>query len=144
MLAGTGLSYTTWSLNFAQAPTEPVGVLQPASYIVEVKNTGHVVGNMAVLCFVAAPAATVTAAAALAQAVGGAPLLAPPVRSVFDFARVEALAAGASILLSFELSAEHRALVNVDGVWSNPPGEWSVVCEAGSMAKTPVATLTVV
>ena len=73
----------------------------------------------------------------------GAPALPPPLRSVFDFGRVEGLAPGGTRLLSFALDPAGRALIDGDGVWFNPAGSFSVSCEAGSVAKTELATLTV-
>ena len=60
----------------------------------------------------------------------------PPLRSVFDFARVEELAAHDTTLLSFKLTPRGRALATKEGEWANPKGEYEVVFEAGGIAKT--------
>ena len=95
----------------------PVGRLQPTEWILSVKNTGAVDGNIAVLCYVAA--------GAVHHALHGAPALPPPLRSVFDFGRVEGLAPGGTRLLSFALDPAGRALIGGNGVWFNPAGSSS-------------------
>ena len=43
----------------------------------------------------------------------------------------------------FSLTPHGRALVDENGVWVTPTGEYSVQCEAGGEAKTPAVTLAV-
>jgi len=68
----------------------------------------------------------------------------PPLRSVFEFARVEALAPSASTMLAFTLTPRGRSLVDEAGEWVTPAGGYSVQCEAGGAAKTAPAAVTVV
>ena len=87
---GWGLSFTSWELSFAQVP-QPLSVApgEDSQWVVSLKNTGQRVGGMAVICYVGvtkqSPSVVVKT---------------PPIRAVFDFARVEGLAPGATRLLS--------------------------------------------
>jgi beta-glucosidase-like glycosyl hydrolase len=126
---GYGLSYTTFKLSFALAPSSAAPG-ETIAMILKLSNTGKISGNIAVLCYVSAPA-TQTA------------VKSPPIRQLFDFERIEGLAAGASTLVSMTLSPRGRGLVAEQGVWQYPVGQYSVQCEAAAVAKTAVATLTV-
>ena len=66
-----------------------------------------------------------------------------PHRSLFDFARVEGLAPGATRVLRFELPSSRRTLVNEAGLTLNPAGTYAVQCEAGGVAKTKAVQITV-
>lgn len=78
------------------------------------------------------------------KAVEQSVVLEPPLRSVFEFARVEELPPQKSTLLSFKLTSRGRALVTEEGEWVTPVGNYQVMCEAGGIAKTAPANLTIV
>jgi hypothetical protein len=122
--------YTNFSITLLQGPTAPLAPGEESDWFVQVENTGELVGDVVVVCYVKA-----TKQAAVA---------APPLRSVFDFARVEELAPKKTTLLSFKLTPRGRALVTEDGEWVTPAGEYEVVCEAGSLATTAPAKVAVV
>ena len=123
------LQYTTFSVKLLQGPTAPVSAGDVSDWFVEVKNTGTRNGDVVVICYV-------TATKQQAVAV-------PPRRSVFGFERVEHLAPQNSTLLSFKLTPRGRSLVTEDGEWVTPAGIYEVVCEAGGVAKTAPASVTV-
>eukprot|EP01044_Picomonas_judraskeda_P001361 COSAG03_NODE_81_length_14000_cov_112.534206_12_plen_117_part_00 len=112
-----------------QGPTKPLAPGEESDWIVEVKNIGQRSGDVVVICFV--------------KAVQQGVVDAPPLRSVFDFARVEELQPQKTTLLSFKLTPRGRALVTDEGEWVNPTGEYEVVCEAGGIAKSVPAKVTV-
>jgi hypothetical protein len=112
-----------------QGPTSPVAPGEESNYFVKVENIGSRSGDVVVICYV--------------KAVQQSVVEAPPLRSVFDFARVEELPAHKTVLLSFKLTPRGRALVNKDGEWVTPVGEYEVVCEAGGISKTVSAKVTV-
>jgi hypothetical protein len=102
---------------------------ETSEFFVRVENTGDVAGDVAVICYVAATKQDVVAV--------------PPLRSVFDFYRVEELQPGKSTLVSLTLTPRGRALVTEAGEWVTPVGEYEAVCEAGGVAKTSPAAFTV-
>ena len=121
--------YTTFSLTLVQGPTRPITQGEDSDWIVEVKNTGTREGDVVVICYVRATK----------QHVVGA----PPRRSVFGFERVEELAPQSTTLVSFTLTAHGRSLVTEEGESVTPAGQYDVVCEAGGIAATAPATVTV-
>ena len=128
-------SYTKFSIEFAQTPAadQPIAPGEETEWIVTLKNVGEVAGGVVVTCYVSAVDVEWSSTAENA----------PPKRSLFDFARVEGLAAGASTMIPFALTPRGRGLVDAQGLWTNPAGTYSVVCEAGGVAKTAAAGLRV-
>lgn len=126
---GWGLSYTTFNIAFADHPKHPLTPTEASAWSLQVTNTGRHVGDVVVVCYVAAVRQTAVAA--------------PPVRSVWDFARVESLLPGQTTMIHFTLSARARALASEAGEWVNPLGTYAVQCEAGGVAKTQKLSVTV-
>jgi hypothetical protein len=67
----------------------------------------------------------------------------PPIRQLFNFDRVERLAAGDVASLAFSLDPKGRALVDEEGRVVVAPGQYKVMCEAGGLV-TLTAPLSVV
>ena len=128
---GFGLSYTTFAIAFVESVhrATPLAPTEASEWAVRVENTGAAVGDVVVICFVAAVKQDVVEV--------------PPIRSAFAFERVEGLHPGARTTLNFTLSARGRALANEAGQWVTPAGSYSVQCEAGGVAKTAAASVTV-
>jgi len=126
---GWGLSYTTFAIEFELPPLSPVGKGDDTRLAVTVHNTGSVAGGIAIICYVAALNQTLVRDA--------------PTRSVFDFARAGPLGPGEKSVVGFTLTAESRGLVNMLGDVVYPDGTYSVQCEAGGAASTPVAKIKV-
>jgi hypothetical protein len=135
---GHGLSYTSFELVFAKGgtPAQGANILpgQDTEWIVQLTNTGNAKGGVVVVCYTAA--------------VNQTAVKVPPIRSVFDFARVEDLPSLDNRnlntkLLAFTLTSRGRALVDEAGQIVYPPGQYSVQCEAGGVAKTAAAIFVV-
>ena len=153
---GTGLSYTTFSLQLVQPQTSiNVAVGDTTDIIVRVTNMGGTGGNSSSSSTGSSTGGggggggmasdVVVACYVSAQQQDAVPD--PPVRSLFDFARspvlappaaalAAAAAGGQSTLLSFKLRPEHRTLVRDDGSSVTPTGVFAVHCEAGGPAVT--------
>ena len=136
------MPFTSWALTFAQTPpSASTGGLAPgqtSQWILSLKNTGSSLsGNIAVACYVTAPKPSDELCAASHGRLCGV----LPHRSVFDFTRVEGLAAGQSRLISMTLTPRGRSVVDEDGYWLTPLGKYSVQCEAGGEAKTAAASM---
>jgi hypothetical protein len=123
------LQYTNFSIALLQGPTAPLAQGEDSKYFVEVKNTGSTAGDVVIICYVKASQQTVVAG--------------PPIRSVFDFERVENLQPLHTTLLSFTLTPRGRGLVTEQGEWVTPAGEYEVQCEAGGVVATAPAKVTV-
>merc|ERR1712050_111286 len=105
-----------------QTPTQPIAPGETTSWFVEVTNTGkQFAGDIVVSCYVDAHGQNVVTD--------------PPVRSLFDFERIENLLPGKSMLLHFTLTPRGRALVTVEGEWVVPVGTYKIDCQAGGMAR---------
>ena len=100
-------------------PRTAVALGDDTVYELSVRNTGARTGDVVVTCFVAAEKQ-----AEVAQ---------PPRKQLFEFDRVEELAAGGSASLAFTLSPKGRALVTGDGRRAVVPGQYRVVCSAGGI-----------
>ena len=109
---GQGLSYTTFRYTVVDPPLRPVYRIDELinsarvddrqadlSMTVNVTNTGPVVSDVVVLAFVSSNATV-------------SPGVTPPIRELFDFARVHALAPGQTQSIVFGLS--YRVLGHVD------------------------------
>jgi len=122
---GFGLSYTTFSLQFAQTPGSVIAPMQTTNWVARLVNTGERSGSIAVICYT-----RITS-----QKRDGSVKL-PPKQTVFDFARSNLLNPGDTQFVPFKLSARARALTNEHGDYVNPDGTYEVFCEAGAMAST--------
>ena len=110
-----GRSYTSFRVDWARPPPPSVAVGKPAPYSLAVHNTGARMGDVVVTCFVAALEQT-----AVEQ---------PPVRQLFAFDRVEALAAGQARQLTFTLTPESRKLTTTTGDRVDAPGRFRIDCQ---------------
>lgn len=150
---GFGGSYTTFEMAWTAPPPTTVNAGDDTIYELTVTNTGTVVGDVVVTCYVRA----------VKESVAKAGVHRPPVQQLFAFERVEELPPSgsmptvaaeaaalsppppsASALVAFTLTPEGRTLVTDDGRRVAAAGDYQVVCKAGGGTIMTEAALTVV
>lgn len=116
---GFGRSYTTFKLSWTGPPPTEVAAGDDTTFELTVQNSGSVLGDVVVTCYV-----TATEQALVKR---------PPVRQLWEFDRVEDLAAGQEALLAFTLTPTRRSLVTETGRRVTPVGKYLVECSAGGL-----------
>jgi beta-glucosidase len=126
---GYGESYTTFSLAWTAPFPTSVSAGDETAFALTLTNTGGLVGDVVVTCYVVA--------------VKQSAVKHPPLQQLFAFERAESVGSnGGTAVLAFTLTPEGRTLVTEEGTQVAAAGDFKVLCTAGGVV-TISANLTV-